>query len=114
MALDRILIGNRIRYVRERIFEETRKDFATRCDLNERYIGQLERGEFLLSLQALDKISMATGIDTNYILYGKGKNNNLKIKDTLIDIIKNAEKEELKVYYKCIIAIKKFKDKGLN
>lgn len=114
MALDKVLIGARIRDIRENVFEESRKDFANRCDLNERYVGQLERGEFLLSLQVLDKISISTGIDTSYILYGKGKSNNLKIKDSLVDIIENADKEELKVYYKCIIAIKKFKDKGLN
>ena len=114
MALDKVLIGVRIRNIRENIFEESRKDFANRCDLNERYIGQLERGEFLLSLQVLDKISVSTGIDTNYILYGKGKNNNLRIKDNLMEIIENADKEELKVYYKCIVAIKKFKDNGLN
>ena len=114
MALDKVLIGDRIRYIRENIFVESRKNFANRCDLNERYVGQLERGEFLLSLEVLDKISISTGIDTNYILYGKGKNNNLKIKDTLMNIIKNADKEELKVYYKCIIAIKKFKDKDFN
>lgn len=114
MALDKVLIGVRIRNIRENIFEESRKDFANRCDLNERYIGQLERGEFLLSLQVLDKISVSTGIDTNYILYGKGKNNNLRIKNNLMEIIENADKEELKVYYKCIVAIKKFKDNGLN
>ena len=56
MALEKLLIGNRIRLIREEFFEESRKDFAERCDLNERYIGQLERGEFLLSMSCLDKI----------------------------------------------------------
>ena len=68
MALDKILIGTRIRKIREEIFEETRERFAKRCDLTERHIGQLERGDFLLSIQTLDKIAIATGIDADYIL----------------------------------------------
>ncbi len=114
MALDKVLIGARIRYIRETIFEESRKEFANRCELNERYIGQLERGEFYFSLQVLDKISISTGIDTDFILYGKKEKTNLKIKDNLIEIIERADKEEVKVYYKCVMAIKNYKDKCIE
>ena len=63
MALDKILIGARIRELRELILEETREEFAKRCNLSdERYIGQLERGEFLPSLESLYKIADATGV----------------------------------------------------
>lgn len=56
MALDKILIGTRIRELRERILEESREEFAKRCDFSdERYVGQLERGEFLPSLESLYK-----------------------------------------------------------
>lgn len=58
MALDKVLIGDRIRYIRENIFVESRKNFANRCDLNERYVGQLERGEFLLSLEVLINVNI--------------------------------------------------------
>ena len=47
MALDKLLIGNRIRILREELFEESRRDFAKRCELTERHIAQIERGEFL-------------------------------------------------------------------
>lgn len=50
MALDKILIGDRIRKIRADTFDESRKDFAKRCDLTERHIAQIERGEFLVSL----------------------------------------------------------------
>ena len=47
MALDKILIGARIRELREQIIGESREEFAQRCDLGtDRYVGQLERGEF--------------------------------------------------------------------
>ena len=38
MALDQIIIGTRIRKIREEIFEETREKFAKRCDLTERHV----------------------------------------------------------------------------
>lgn len=108
MALDKILIGERIRKIREETFEESRKEFAIRCDLTERYVGQIERGEFLLSLASLDKISTSTGIDTDFILYGKCENNKFKIKQYLKNILDRADNDELKAIYKCISTIKSY------
>lgn len=36
--LDKIIIGTRIRKIREEIFEETREKFSKRCNLTERHI----------------------------------------------------------------------------
>lgn len=112
MALEKLLIGNRIRQIREETFEESRKEFANRCDLTERYIGQLERGEFLLSMANLDKISTATGFDTDYILYGKTENKRQKMKENLISIIKKADNEQVKMLYKCITTIMSYINKN--
>ncbi len=114
MALDKLLIGNRIRILREELFEESRRDFAKRCELTERHIAQIERGEFLLSLPTLDKIVIATGIDTDYILYGKGKNNRLKVKENLYNIVDRADTEELHMYYKCLTTIKSYMNKKMK
>ena len=111
MALDKVLIGSRIRKIREEIFEESRTNFAKRCNLTCRHVAQLERGEFLISLPSLDKIVSSTGVDTDYILYGKGENNKLKIKEALDTFIDRADKEELKMYYKCITTIKSYVNK---
>ncbi len=108
MALEKLLIGVRIRKVRENILEESRKDFANRCNLTERYIGQIERGEFLLSLSNLDKIANATGIDTDYLLYGKCENDHLQSKENLINIIDRADKDEIKLIYKCVTNIRSY------
>lgn len=111
MALDKLVIGARIRKIREELLVESRSDFAKRCNLTERHIGQIERGEFLVSLPTLDNIISATGIDTDFILYGKGNNNKLKVKEALDTIIERADKEELKMYYKCITTIKSYVNK---
>ena len=57
MALDKVLIGERVRKIREEILEESRANFAKRCNLTYRHISQIERGEFLVSLPTLDKIA---------------------------------------------------------
>lgn len=111
MALDKLLIGARIRRIREEIFEESRTNFAKRCNLTCRHIAQIERGEFLISLPTLNKILEATGVDSDYILYGKGKNDKLNIKGFLNTIIDRADKDELKMYYKCITTIKSYVNK---
>lgn len=114
MALDKIAIGARIRKIREEIFEESRDKFGKRCDLTERHIGQIERGDFLIGLNSLDKISAATGIDTDYILYGKGKNSKLQVRDNLYNIIDKSDKEELKMYYTCISSMKNYINKKMK
>lgn len=111
MALDKLLIGIRIREIRENIVGESRNDFAKRCNLTERHIGQIERGEFLFSLTTLDKIATASGITTDYILYGTKKNTSLKARDTLNVIIDRASKDELQMYYKCLTTIKSYMNK---
>lgn len=106
MVLDSVLIGKRIREIRENQLEETRKEFAKRCNMTERYIAKLERGEVSISLPILNKITSTTGVDVNYILYGKGQNNKLQVAKYLHYIIDTSSVEELQMYYKCACAIR--------
>lgn len=108
MALDKVLIGERVRKIREELLGESRSSFAKRCNLTERHVGQIERGEFLISLPTLDNIASATGVDADFILYGKGNNNKLKMKETLATLIDRADKDELQMYYRCITTIKTY------
>jgi len=105
MALDKVMIGERIRKVREGTFKESRVQFGKRCGFSDRYIGQLERGEFLLSLPTLDKIAIATGIDTDYFLYGKGTDEKSKIRQALHTIIDRSTRLQLDMFYNCIHTI---------
>ena len=111
MALDKVIIGSRIKKIREDIFEESRNQFGKRCNLTERHIGQIERGDFLISLQSLDLIASATGLDVDYILYGKTEENKFNLAKTLSNVINRSDKDELRVYYKCICTIKSYINK---
>ena len=114
MPIDKLMVGARIRKIREEMFEESRNEFAVRCNLAERYVGQVERGEFIPSLNALDKIKKSTGVDVDFILYGKNEKTKLNIRNNLHSIIDNANDDELKVYYKCITTIKGYINKDKN
>ena len=114
MALDRVMIGARIWKIREDVFEESRNKFGKRCNLSEKYIGQVERGDFLISLSSLDMIASATGMDIDYILYGKGENDKLQVSKNLHNIIQSGDREELKMYYKCICEVKSYVNKKIK
>lgn len=73
MTLDKSAIGLRIRKIREEVYHENRSDFSYRCSITESHLGQIERGEIMISLNALDKIVVSTGTDTDYLLYGKNE-----------------------------------------
>lgn len=108
MGIDRISVGARIRKVREEIFCETRQLFAERCSLSENHLGKLERGEILVSISTLDKICSSSGVTTDYILYGKCKNNHLSIRRTIDNYLDKSTKEELNMYFRFISTIKSF------
>lgn len=114
MALDAILIGERLRKYREEIFVEKRKEFAQRCGLNERYIGQVERGEFTPSIEKIDAIVTATNIDINYLLYGKNQESVSNIKSQLCAIIEKCDDEQAKVILNCISTIQNYYFKNQN
>ena len=104
MALDKILIGARIRELREQIIGESREEFAQRCDLGtDRYVGQLERGEFYPSIEVLYKIADATGASLNYLLLGTENSKKSRIKNNLLTVIENSDTNELKAYNMCIM-----------
>lgn len=110
MGLDKMTIGVRIRKIREEIFHETRQMFAERCGISENHLGKLERGEILISINTLDKICSNAGIKTDYILYGKSENKHLNIRKTIDNYLDKSTKDELKMYFKFISAIKSFID----
>ena len=102
MELDKILIGKRIRAIREDFFEETRSIFANRCNLTETHVGQIERGEIMPSVKTFAKISKSTDISVDYILFGTGEENNLQIAQKLHTMIDRSTPQDIALYYKII------------
>lgn len=106
MALDKIKIGVRIRYIREKTFRETRAAFAERCGLTESHMGQIERGEIVPSTKTLDKIASNAGADLNYIMYGKAIKNS--VRSNIDFFLDRSTTDELQVYFKCLSTVKNY------
>ena len=107
-VLDEILIGARIRKIREEISNESRNLFAERCGISENHLGKLERGETALTINTLNKICTSTGTTSDYILYGKNEYKDLKVRKTIDNYLDHSSPEELKMYLKFISIIKNF------
>jgi transcriptional regulator with XRE-family HTH domain len=67
--LDCKAIGQRLREQRE-ILELSREEFAEIIGLSDYYVGQLERGERKMSLNALVKIANCLHISLDYLIFG--------------------------------------------
>lgn len=108
MALDKVLIEERVRKIREDILGETRKKFAQRCGVSDRYIAQIERGEFVPSIKNLDKIATATSVEMDYILYGKNDKAISHIKEQLYTLIDRCDIEQAQMIFTCLSTMKNY------
>ena len=105
MRLNRLQIGERIRNIREEVLKFTRIDFANVCQITERQLGKIERGECLMTLDTLHRILNATGADANYILYGEKNTKESIRKEQLKTIIDRSVEEEIQIYYNTIFSM---------
>ena len=108
MEINLLEVGKRVRQIKEEVFDESRRQFCKRCDLSEKHLATIERGDVQIKLNTLNKIISATGTDANYILYGNNNNKNLQVFTNLQNIMNRSDKEELEMYYKCIVAFRSY------
>lgn len=104
MALDKSAIGLRIRKIREEVYHENRSDFSYRCSITESHLGQIERGEIMISLNALDKIVVSTGTDTDYLLYGKNEIDENRMKKMINNFLDRADKSVSTTTYQNLLS----------
>ena len=92
---DNIIIGERIRKIREEL-KMSREKFSEMIDISDVFLGQIERGERSLSTKTLTKIVNFTGFSADFILFGDVSSNNTiskinrilnKCSDDVIDYI---------------------------
>lgn len=92
-------IGERIRGIRKEL-HMNREKFSEMIDVSEVFLGQMERGERLLSIKTLCKIVNYTGSSTDYILFGNTKTNTTINK---IDrILNSCSNDNIEYIYKII------------
>ena len=96
---DNVLVGERIRAIREN-FHMSREKFSEMVDISEVFLGQIERGERSLSIKTLKKIVVYTGVSSDFILFGNSDNNEYTSK--INRILNKCSDSTLKYIYELI------------
>lgn len=65
-------MGKRIRESREKL-GLSRQELAERLEISTYYIGQLERGERMMSLDVLEKMASCLHVSIDYLVWGRQK-----------------------------------------
>ena len=93
----RVLVGERIRNLRkERGWSQ--EELGEKADLHHTYVGAVERGEKNASIDTLDKIADALGIEmVDLFTLTKGKMNVDKLRAYIIEEVKESSPEMLKL-----------------
>lgn len=87
-------VGKRIREEREKL-GLSREEFAEIIELSDYYVGQLERGERMMSLTVLVKIVASLHVDSDYLLFGKDDHENQLNEEKNIYITSSYSDKEL-------------------
>lgn len=96
---DDILIGSRIRTIRESM-SMTREQFSELIDISSSFLSQIERGDKSMSIETLMLISTKTGYSCDYILFGDISSSNFASRIT--KLISNSSNETAEVMYEVI------------
>ena len=99
--LSNIEIGERIREIRKKQ-GMSREAFSEMINISEIFLGQIERGERSLSITTLASISFATGVSTEYILFGVSENNTTMKK--IINILEKSPDNMREYVYKILLS----------
>lgn len=78
----KVEIGQRITKVREEM-GLTKEEFAKQLGITGQYLGTVERGKSVLSVEKLKKLCDFTHLSADYILFGKDTNKQIKVEKML-------------------------------
>jgi len=95
-----------MRKVRKEELKFSLEEMAEKCGITANHLGRLERGKFLITTKILNKFCIITGISSEYLLYGKVKNNNSITRERIDNYLDKATIQELKAYYRMLSIIK--------
>lgn len=97
-------MGNRIRLARKNL-KLTQEDASERCDITASFYGNVERGDKVMSVETLMKVSKGLNVSADYILFGEDGYG----EDTMLEFIevlrRNTDVRQFEKYVEIIRAI---------
>ena len=98
-------VGNRIRNVREEL-RMSRSVFSEKINISESYLAQLELGNKSIGMNTLISLCEYTGYSSDYFLFGKIGENDLRKR--IIRMVNIIPEESLDLVYEIIRSIKSY------
>lgn len=106
---DDIIIGNRIRKIRESM-SMTREQFSELIDISSSFLSQIERGEKSMSIETLMIIASKSGYSCDYILFGDIAKSTAASRINLM--VANTSEDVAEVMYNVIRPIARYIEKN--
>ncbi len=94
-------IGQRISNERRK-YDLTREQLAELIDLSSTFLGQVERGEKKMGLEALIRLSEKLHVSVDYLLKGQHQPTSQKSADDLYELIQNCSEKEITFFKKMV------------
>jgi len=94
-------LGSRIRYFRE-LRGFTQEALAELIDCETSTLGHVETGKNLPSISRLEKIAKILDIEVYQLFIKKNLEAGDDIREAITDLLKSAEKKQLRIIYECI------------
>jgi len=94
-------IGQRISNERQK-YDLTREQLAELIDLSSTFLGQVERGEKKMGLEALMRLSETLHVSVDYLLKGQQQPTSQKSADDLYGLIINCSEKEITYFKKMV------------
>lgn len=103
-------IGSRVRLARRNL-ELTQEEASERCDITASFYGNIERGDKIMSVETLMKISKALNVSTDYILFGDDRPNGSTVVELVEFLQKNSEPKQFEKYVEIMKTLSTIIDK---
>ncbi len=105
---DNIMIGSRIRNIRESM-SLTREQFSELIDISPSFLSQLERGDKSMSIETLMLISLKSGFSCDYVLFGD--TNNCTFLNKIDRMLSNSSDDVVELVYNMIRPLSQYTSK---
>ncbi len=104
MADTKVLLGKRIRTLR-RQKDYSQEQLAEQANISGKYLGEVERGQANISIDILDKISVAMGIKVSDLLDFEHEMGRSALISKITSLVKSADDNSLQTIFRVVKAI---------
>ncbi len=106
MADTKTLLGKRIRSLR-RLNDLSQEQLGEKANISAKYIGEVERGKANLTIDILEKISIALNVDLSDLFDSHHELRRGELKKAITSLIKDASDQDLQIIFRILKSILK-------